>query len=95
MHRAASKKVLWATLRPDFRSWNVTECDHACMFSRVQLFATPWTIDLQSPLSMILQARILEWVAMSSSRVSSNPGIKPMSPASPALVLYPLSHISE
>ena len=29
----------------------------------------------------ILQARILEWVAMPSFRRSSNPGIKPMSPA--------------
>ena len=29
----------------------------------------------------ILQAGILEWVAMPSSRGSSNPGIKPRSPA--------------
>ena len=29
----------------------------------------------------ILQARILEWVAMPSSRGSSNPGIKTRSPA--------------
>ena len=34
--------------------------------------ATPWTIAHQAPLSMgILQARILEWVAMPSSRGSS------------------------
>ena len=33
----------------------------------------------------ILQARILEWVAMPSSRESSNPGIKPMSLISPIL----------
>ena len=32
-----------------------------------------------------LQARILEWVAMPSSRISSDPGIKPLSPVSPAL----------
>ena len=33
--------------------------------SHVQIFATPWTIACQAPLSMgILQARILEWVAM-------------------------------
>ena len=38
----------------------------------VQLFVTPWTVARQAPLSMgILQARILEWVAMSSSRGSS------------------------
>ena len=37
-----------------------------------QLFVTPWTVGRQAPLSMgILQARILKWVAMSSSRASS------------------------
>ena len=42
--------------------------------SCVWLFATPWTVTRQAPLSMeILQARILEWVAMSSSRGSSQP----------------------
>ena len=41
-------------------------------FSCVQLFATLWTVASQAPLSMgILQARILEWVAMPSSRQSS------------------------
>ena len=36
----------------------------------------------QAPLSMgILQTRILEWVAMPSSRGSSQPGIEPGSPA--------------
>ena len=35
---------------------------------------TPWTVALQAPLSMgILQARILEWIAMPSSRGSSQP----------------------
>ena len=34
----------------------------------------PWTVAHQAPLSMeILQARILEWVAMPSSRGSSQP----------------------
>ena len=32
----------------------------------------------------IFQARILEWVAMPSSRVSSQPGIEPVSLMSPA-----------
>ena len=41
-------------------------------FSCVQLLATPWTVGHQAPLSMgILQARILEWVAVLSSRGSS------------------------
>ena len=42
-----------------------------CLVSHVRLFVTPWTVAYQAPLSMgILQARILEWVAMSSSRSS-------------------------
>ena len=44
------------------------------LFSRVWLFETPWTAAHQAPLSMgILQATILEWVAMPSSRESSQP----------------------
>ena len=40
--------------------------------SRVWLFVVPWTAAHQAPLSMgILQARILEWVAIQSSRGSS------------------------
>ena len=46
----------------------------------------PMTVACKAPLSMaILQARILEWVAMPSSRRSSNPGIEPKSLKSPAL----------
>ena len=42
----------------------------------------------------IFQARILEWVAVSFSRDLPDPGIKPMSPVSPALQAnsLPLSH---
>ena len=44
-------------------------------FSPVRLFVTPWTVAHQAPLSMgILQARVLEWGAMPSSRASSQPG---------------------
>ena len=40
--------------------------------SHVRLFVTPWSAAHQAPLSMgILQARILEWVAMPVSRGSS------------------------
>ena len=50
------------------------------MLSCVHLFATPWTAARQAPLSKgTLQARILVWVAMPSSRGSSNPGIEPRS----------------
>ena len=58
----------------------------ACVLSRVQLFATPWTVVCQAPLSMdISHARILEWVAISYSRGSSRPRIKSASLMSPAL----------
>ena len=43
-------------------------CVCARSHSHVQLFATPWMVAHQAPLSMrILQAGILKWVAMSSS----------------------------
>ena len=53
-----------------FATWNhVLSC-----FSCVLLCATLWTVARQAPLSMgILQARILEWVAMPYSRGSSWP----------------------
>ena len=42
--------------------------------SRVRLFATPGTAARQAPLSMgILQARVLEWAAMPSSRGCCRP----------------------
>ena len=42
--------------------------------SSVRLFVIPWTVAHQAPISMgIFQARILEWVAMPSSRGSSWP----------------------
>ena len=41
-------------------------------FNRIRLFVTPWTVAHQAPLSMaILQARVLDWVAVPSSRGSS------------------------
>ena len=42
---------------------------------------TPWMVAHQAPLPMgILQARILKWLAMPSSRESSQSGIKSTSP---------------
>ena len=55
-------------------------------FSCVQLFATPWTVALQALLSIgIFQARVLEWVAMPSSRGSSQPRDQTCVSMSPAL----------
>ena len=48
----------------------------------VQLFATPWTVALPgSSIHGIFQARILEWVAISSPGDLPNPGTEPWSPA--------------
>ena len=44
------------------------------MFSCVWLFATPWTVSLGSFVHGILQARILEWVALLPVQ-GSNPGV--------------------
>ena len=45
---------------------------HAKPLSHIWFFATLWTVAHQAPLSMgILQARILEWIVMPSSRESS------------------------
>ena len=42
--------------------------------SRVRLFATPWTVAYQAPLSMeFFQAVVLEWIAISFSKGSSQP----------------------
>ena len=50
------------------------ECVMLSLVSRVQLSVTQWTVTRQAPLSMgILQARILEWVAMTSPGRSSQP----------------------
>ena len=49
-------------------------CAHPQLLNSVWLFATSQTVAHLAPLSMgILQARILEWVAMPSSRGSSRP----------------------
>ena len=46
----------------------------AVLSHSVTLFETPWIVARQTSLSMeILQARILEWVAMPPSRGSSQP----------------------
>ena len=61
---------------------------HACMlscFSHVQLCNPMDCSPLSSSVHGILQARILELLAMPSSRGSSQPGSEPMYLISPAL----------
>ena len=58
----------------------------ACVLMCAQSLQLCLTLcDTGSSVHGILQARILEWVAMPSSREFTNPGIKLMSPVSPAL----------
>ena len=57
-----------------FHTWNLPREKSVCVcvLSPIQLFASPWTIACQAPLSMgFFQARILEWVAIPFSRGSS------------------------
>ena len=55
-------------------------------FSQVQLFATPWTVAHQAPLSMDF-SRQEYWCGLPcpSPGYLPGPGIKPTSPMSPAL----------
>ena len=62
------RKSPWLQRRVGFLQASV------CSVAQSYLFATPWTVSSQAPLSMgILQARILERVAMPSSTGSSQP----------------------
>ena len=61
---------------------------HVCVMSLQSCLTLCYPIDYSQPGSSvhgILQARILEWVAIPSSGGSSNPGVEPMSLTSPAL----------
>ena len=82
-------ELIWNTHSLQIHKKHLPKMLCACVltcFSRVQLFETPWTVACQAPLSMgILQARVLEWVAMPSSRGSSQPRDWPESLTSPAL----------
>ena len=56
------------------------------MLSHVQLFATPWTVAPQSPLSMVF-SRQEYWSELPFPSLEDlpDPGIEPVSPAAPAL----------
>ena len=56
------------------------------LFSHVWLFATPWTVTRQAPLSMEF-SRQEYWSGLPCSLPGDlpNPGTEPVSPASPAL----------
>ena len=62
---------------------------YGAVFSRIQLFATPWTVTHQVPLSMGFPGQGLgyHWSGLPFPPPGDlpHPGIKPVSPASPAL----------
>ena len=65
--------TLWLAQGPEHNACSINVGDISVL-SHVGLFATPWTVARQGPLSMgILQGRILEWVAMPSFRGSPQP----------------------
>ena len=74
---ALSLSAPWSVVMFLVRScswWGFSVLSRVRLSHHVRLFATPWTVVHQAPLSMgILQERILEWVAMSFSRGSSQP----------------------
>ena len=89
------KTITRNDLYKDIMGWDLINgaCFSACMLLLLllSLFSRVWLYDPMdcSPPGFsvhgILQARILEWVAIFSSRGLPNPGIEPMSPESPAL----------
>ena len=67
-NRGQGEENITKTWRWDvYRRWGAEKCCEWKSLSRVQLFASPWTIH------GILQARILEWVTFLFSRESSQP----------------------
>ena len=75
-----------------------TERLYACLLSHVRFFVESESVDCSPPGSSvhgISQARIPEGVAISYSRGSSDPGIKPVSLVSPAWQVdsLPLFHL--
>ena len=61
-------------------------CVHACILSRVQVFATPWTVACQAPLSMKFSRQdCWSGLPFPSSGDLPNPGIEPPSLVSPTL----------
>ena len=59
----------------------------ACMLSSVQLFAIPWTVAYQTPLSKEFSKQEY-WSGLSFLPLGDlpDPGIEPKSPASPTLI---------
>ena len=82
--RSSPKSVQNLQIAIPFDLFYGLSCVSACVcaqpLSHVQLLATPWTANPpSSSVHGISQARILDWVAISFFRGSSQPGIEPVS----------------
>ena len=66
------KAMFFPVVMYSCESWTIKKSVKWKSHSRVWLFVTPWTVALSSVLG-ILQARTLEWIAISFSRRSSWP----------------------
>ena len=74
MEREAWRAAIHGVAESRTRLSDWTELNWTESLSPVRLFASSWTVARQAPLCMrILQPRIWEWVAMPSSRGSSQP----------------------
>ena len=69
-------------------------CGYVCVLSHIQLFATPWTVACQAPLSMGFPGQE-HWSGLPfpSPGDLPYPGVEPMSPVSPALAGKPTRHL--
>ena len=61
-------------------------------FSRVRLFAAPWTVAYQAPLSLEYSRQENKWVAIPFSRGSSQPSDKNLVSCIGSKILYHLIH---
>ena len=72
---------IWTGLASSSTS-GIQQCDVCeCVLSHVRLFVILWTVAHLTSVHGILQASILDWVAISYSRGSSWPRIEPASPS--------------
>ena len=73
---------------------NHSLCVCVSRFILVRLFATPWTVAHQVPLSMgVFRQEHWSGLSFSSPEDLPDPGIKPTSPLSPALPSLPAEEI--
>ena len=82
-HTSPRGEDKWSQLHPDCHP---SACMRAQLLSHAQLFATPWVVALQAPLSMGF-SRQEYWSGLPFPPPGNlpNPRIKPTSPAPPAL----------